>query len=67
MYKVVPRNRGGLLHSWPLLLVILRISNTHFPAEVARFFQTFERNTTFIGDDNAEMLHFQNRKIGHLV
>ena len=28
--KVVPRNRGGLLRTWPLLIVILRISSTHF-------------------------------------
>ena len=28
--KVVPRNRGGLLRTWPLLIVMLRISSTHF-------------------------------------
>ena len=28
--KVVPRNRGGLLRTWPLLIVILRVSSTHF-------------------------------------
>ena len=27
---MVPRNRGGLLRTWPLLIVILRISSTHF-------------------------------------
>ena len=28
--EVVPRNRGGPLRTWPLLIVILRISSTHF-------------------------------------
>ena len=28
--KVVPRNKAGLLRTWPLLIVILRISSTHF-------------------------------------
>ena len=28
--EVVPRNRAGLLRTWPLLIVILRISSTHF-------------------------------------
>ena len=27
---MVPRNRGGPLRTWPLLIVILRISSTHF-------------------------------------
>ena len=28
--EVVPRNRGGPLRTWPLLIAILRVSSTHF-------------------------------------
>ena len=39
--KVVPRNEAGPLRTWPLLIVILRISNSHFLQRVRVFFKHF--------------------------
>ena len=42
--EVVPRNEGGPLRTWPLLIVILRISSTHFLQRVRAFFFKFPQN-----------------------
>ena len=38
---MVPRNRGGPLRTWPLLIVILRVSSTHFLQRVRVFSNIF--------------------------
>ena len=45
--KVVPRNRGGPLRTWPLLIVILRISSTHFLQRVRVKIETFSQVAEF--------------------
>ena len=44
---VVPRNRGGPLRTWPLLMVILRISSTHFLQRVRVKIETFSQVAEF--------------------
>ena len=41
--KVVPRNEGGPLRTWPLLIVILRISSTHFLQRVRVKIETLRK------------------------
>ena len=45
--EVVPRNRGGPLRTWPLLIVILRISSTHFLQRVRVKIETFSQIAEF--------------------
>ena len=45
--KVVPRNKAGLLRTWPLLIVILRISSTHFLQRVRVKIETFSQVAEF--------------------
>ena len=43
--EVVPRNREGLLRTWPLLIVILSISSAHFLQRVRVFFRHFRSSS----------------------
>jgi len=45
--EVVPRNKAGLLRTWPLLIVILRISRTHFLQRVRVKIETFSQVAEF--------------------
>ena len=42
--EVVPRNEEGPLRTWPLLIVILSISSTHFLQRVRASFFKFPQN-----------------------
>ena len=59
MYKVVPRNRGGLLRTWPLLIVILRISSTHFLQRVRVFFKHLKETQHLLGTIKQKCIIFK--------
>ena len=40
---MVPRNEEGPLRTWPLLIVILRVSSTHFLQRVRVKIETFSQ------------------------
>ena len=57
--EVVPRNRGGLLRTWPLLIVILRISSTHFLQRVRVFFKHLKETQHLLGTIKQECFIFK--------
>ena len=56
---MVPRNRGGLLRTWPLLIVILRISSTHFLQRVHVFFKHLKEAQHLLGTIKQECIIFK--------
>ena len=60
--KVVPRNKAGPLRTWPLLIVILRISSTHFLQRVRVFFKHLKETQHLLGAIMQECFIFKPGK-----